>query len=97
VSPDYGKVTPEIAAELAAVVGERNVIWGDPEKLEGYSHDEAAGEEHAAMPDIVAKPGSTEEVAGVMKIASRERIPVTPRGAGSGLSCGAVPVMGEEM
>jgi len=94
VNGDYAKVTPEIADALRGIIGEANVIWDDPEKLESYSHDETADKRYAAMPEIVVKAGSTEDVAAVMKLAGRERIPVTPRGAGSGLSCGAVPVFG---
>jgi len=94
VNGDYAKVTPGIADELRGIVGEANVIWDDPEKLESYSHDETADRRYAAMPEIVVKAGSTEDVVAVMKLAGRERIPVTPRGAGSGLSCGAVPVFG---
>jgi glycolate oxidase len=46
------------------------------------------------LPEVVVKPGATEEIAQIMRLANRERIPVTPRGAGSGLSGGAVPVYG---
>ena len=90
----FGAVTAEVVAELRRIVGERNVIADDPERLQPYSHDETAGAEHAAMPDVVVKPGETAQVAQVMKLANRRRIPVTPRGAGSGLSCGAVPICG---
>lgn len=90
----YGKVTSDIVAELYEIAGKANVIWGDPEKLESYSHDETAGKKYAVLPDVVVRAGTTAEVAAVMKLASRHRIPVTPRGAGSGLSCGAVPVCG---
>ena len=90
----YGHVTPEIVAELKAIVGERNVLYEDPDRMQDYAHDEVAGQEHAHMPDVVAKPATAEEIAGILRLANRERIPVTPRGAGSGLSGGAVPVYG---
>ncbi|MCD6342218.1 MAG: FAD-binding protein, partial [Spirochaetaceae bacterium] len=45
-------------------------------------------------PEVVVLPASTEQVAAVMKLANRENIPVTPRGAGSGLSGGAIPSFG---
>jgi len=92
VNGSYGTVTSEIAAELRDLLGAANVIWADAERLERYSHDETTGLGH--VPDIVVKPGRAEEVAAVMHLASHERIPVTPRGAGSGLSGGAVPVCG---
>ncbi len=91
---DYGKVTDRIVDELRQVVGENNVIYADAEKLEVYSHDEVADKDYRRMPDVVVKPGCTEEVSQIMKLANRELIPVTPRGAGSGLSGGAVPVYG---
>jgi len=94
VSTEFRQVTAAVAAELRGIVGAANVIWEDREKLEAYSHDETAEKKYAAMPDVVVKPRSTEHVAAVMRLAGRERLPVTPRGAGSGLSCGAVPVCG---
>jgi glycolate oxidase len=70
------------------------VIFDDPEQLENYSHDEIADSHYAHLPEVVVKPGSTQDIAAIMKLANRERIPVTPRGAGSGLSGGAVPIYG---
>jgi len=94
VTTEFGKVTAETAAELRGLLGEAQVIWNDAEKLEAYSHDETADRRYAVMPDVVVKPGDADQVAAVMRLAARDRIPVTPRGAGSGLSCGAVPVYG---
>ncbi|MDI6602234.1 MAG: FAD-linked oxidase C-terminal domain-containing protein [Thermoanaerobacteraceae bacterium] len=90
----YNKVTPEIVEELRRIVGDRNVIYDDSEALEAYSHDEVAEKEYAHMPDVVVKPTSTEQISEIMKLANRYMIPVTPRGAGSGLSGGAVPACG---
>lgn len=91
---DYQAVTPAIAEELRQVVGESHVLYSDPATMQDYAHDEVAGEEHAHMPEAVVKPRSAEEISQILKLANRERVPVTPRGAGSGLSCGAVPVHG---
>jgi len=90
----YRPVTPAIVAELRAIVGERNVLYQDPDRMRDYAHDEVAGPEHAHMPDVVVRPSTAQEIAEIMRLANRERIPVTPRGAGSGLSGGAVPVLG---
>ncbi len=90
----YKNLTPAVIEELGGIVGTGNVIHGDPERLEAFSHDEVAEKEYAAMPGCVVRPGSAEEISAVMKLANRELIPVTPRGAGSGLSGGAVPVFG---
>jgi glycolate oxidase len=90
----YHPVTPRIAAMLRRLVGEKHVIYGDAEKLEPFSHDEVAEKEYAHMPEAVVRPATPEQIAKIMKLANRERIPVTPRGAGSGLSGGAVPARG---
>ncbi|HSJ53459.1 MAG TPA: FAD-linked oxidase C-terminal domain-containing protein [Anaerolineae bacterium] len=91
---EYGMVTAEIVAELHEIVGAQGVIYGQPERMLSYSHDEVAGEEHAHLPDVVVKPETAAQVAAVIRLANRERIPVTPRGGGTGLSGGAVPVRG---
>ncbi len=90
----YQKVTPEVVARLQEIVGEKNIIFEDPEKMADYSHDEIAEKEFAQMPEVVVKPTSTQEVVAIMKLAGETKIPVTPRGAGTGLSGGAVPVHG---
>ena len=90
----YNPVTPEVVAELRAIVGDKHVIFGDNEKLEAYSHDEIADPHYAHMPECVVRPDGAAEIAAIMKLANRYRIPVTPRGAGSGLSGGAVPIHG---
>ena len=91
---DYGRVTSAIVSELQSIVGKPYVIHDDPEKLEVYSHDEVPDKHYAHMPDVVVRPRTAAEIAAIMKLANRERIPVTPRGAGSGLSGGAVPLYG---
>jgi len=89
----YSQVTEAIVSELVRIVGDGSVIT-DAERMEPYSHDEVAEPEYAAMPEVVVKPRTAEEISKIMKLANREKIPVTPRGAGSGLSGGAVPVHG---
>ena len=90
----YHPVTPEIVAELRRIVGDKYVIFEEEEKLEPFSHDETPDPRYRHMPEAVVRPVSAEEVAAVLKLANRERVPVTPRGAGSGLSGGAVPAHG---
>jgi len=90
----YNKLTNEIVEELKKIVGTNNVIYDDPDALEAYSHDEVAEKHYAHMPEAVVKPSSAEEIARIMKLANKYKIPITPRGAGSGLSGGAVPVYG---
>ncbi|MCD6365655.1 MAG: FAD-binding protein, partial [Planctomycetes bacterium] len=92
--PTYNPVTQRIAEQLKAIVGDKYVIFGDAERLEPYSHDEAVCEGERSVAEALVRPRCAEEIAGIMKLANRERIAVTPRGAGSGLSGGAVPVCG---
>jgi len=60
---------------------------------ESYRLDETAYLA-AGLPGAVALPSSTDEVAGLMRLASRHRVPVVPRGAGTGLSGGAAGIEG---
>jgi len=89
----YNPVTKEIIDELVEIVGRKNVI-SNKEKMESYSHDETPVEQYGHMPEVVVTPKTTEEIAKIVKLANRELIPITPRGAGSGLSGGAIPVFG---
>jgi glycolate oxidase len=91
---NYNPVTSEIIRELAAIVGEKHLIYDDTERLASYAHDEVADTSLAHLPEVVVKPASAGEIAAIMRLANRKLIPVTPRGAGSGLSCGAVPLYG---
>ena len=88
----YNKVTPEIAEQLKAIVGEKRFFYGDAVSAD-YSHDEMPiyGK---AFPEAVCEVESTEEVSEIMKICNANCIPVTPRGAGTGLVGGAVPIAG---
>jgi len=80
--------------ELRKIVGAKYVLFEDVEKMEPYSHDEVVGKKWSHMPDTVVKPRTAEEIAAIMRLANQANVPVTPRGAGSGLSGGAVPVCG---
>lgn len=90
----YQKISPPIIKELSKIVGEKYVLFDQPEKMAAYSRDEVADPSFAHMPEVVVKPASAAEISAIMKLANREHIPVTPRGAGSGLSGGAVPIYG---
>ena len=58
-----------------------------------YAYDATAGEA-GRVPDVVVLPASTDEVAGVVRIARDAGVPVYPRGAGTSLSGGAIPAHG---
>jgi glycolate oxidase len=87
----YRKVDANIIEALRQIVGEGNVL-ADTEAIEPYTHDETVG--LRADPEVVARVTSAEQVAEIFRLAQREQVPVTPRGAGYGLSGGAVPVCG---
>jgi glycolate oxidase len=93
-TPQYTPLTGEIVAELRRIVGEPFVVFGDEDRLEPYSHDEIPDRHYAHLPEAVVRPQTADEVAAIMRLANRERFAVTPRGAGSGLSGGAVPIHG---
>jgi glycolate oxidase len=80
----------EVVRELSDLLGARYVLY-TPYDLMLYEYDASIDR---STPDIVVLPSSTEEVAGVVKIAARHHVPVVPRGAGTGLSGGAVPIHG---
>jgi glycolate oxidase len=82
-------VSAEIISQFEAVVGEGYVIL-EAGARHDYSHDKT--EDYSFMPDVVLKPGTTQEVSAILKICNQHRLPVTPRGAGTGLSGGALPV-----
>ncbi|MFP5471477.1 MAG: FAD-binding oxidoreductase, partial [Bacteroidia bacterium] len=60
--------------------------------LNNYAHDET--EDLHFLPQIVFKPKTTEEVAQVVKFCNENKLPITPQGARTGLSGGALPVHG---
>jgi len=93
-SGPYSPVTDDVVEELRRIVGPRYVVSNDPERLEPYSHDEIPDRRWAHLPEALVRPADAAQIAAIMELANRRRIPVTPRGAGSGLSGGAVPLHG---
>lgn len=91
---DFGKITLGIVKEFRKILGNSAVIYEDKQTLENYSSDEAGGKYYSHMPDVVLKPSNAKQISEIIKIANKERIPITPRGAGSGLAGGAVPIYG---
>ena len=89
----YKPVTEEVLAALRAALGEE-FVKNDPETLERYKTDEEPDPHYHHLPEVVVLPGNTEEVAAVMKLANKFLVPVTPRSAGTSVSCGAIPVCG---
>ena len=84
----------QLAKQLRAIVGQRFVLT-DPSELQPYECD--GNTIFKKLPRAVVLPGSTEEVARVVRLLAGNGIPFIPRGAGTGLSSGVVPTDGEVM
>jgi glycolate oxidase len=83
-------IPPEAIEALGRIVGTGNLVTS-PEALEPFASDAT---KLVFIPDAVVFPGSTAEVASILRLATEEKFPVTPRGAGSGMTGGALAVGG---
>jgi len=81
---------PALADQLRAIVG-RDAVLDRPEDLMLYEYD---GGVRTNPPDAVVFPQNTEQVSRIVKLAASQGVPVVPRGAGTGLSGGAIPIEG---
>jgi glycolate oxidase len=89
--PVYNPINDAVIHQLKQICGE-NYVSVDAEVLHHYGQDET--EDLLFMPEVVVKPGTADEIALIIQLANTVLIPVTPRGAGTGLSGGALPVHG---
>ena len=80
----------ELLTALQAIVGKGNASCPLEDRI-CHGYDATKGR---ALPDVVVKPASAEEVSSILLMANRKLIPVYPRGAGSGLTGGALPLKG---
>ena len=87
----FNPINSSVFSEISKIVGRDNICVG-PDQLEPYSRDET--EDLVYFPELVVKPSSTEQVSELLKLCNRLSIPVTPRGAGTGLCGGALAVHG---
>lgn len=79
--------------ELLKIVGEKNILTREEQMLD-YSHDEFPDTEIGQVPLAVVKPQNTHQVSEILKWANNSKIPVTPRGGGTGLCGGCIPAPG---
>jgi glycolate oxidase len=91
---EFKQVDQKIVKELRRITSDASVIYEDKETLKNYSHDESGGEYYAHMPDVVVKVDNADQISKILKFANAEHIPITPRGAGSGLAGADVPLYG---
>jgi len=90
---EYIKINNEILDNIKNIVGSKNVIT-DKDLMQPYSHDEVTDSTYHHMPEVVCYVESAQQAADIMKLANQYHFPVVPRGAGTGLACGAVPIYG---
>jgi len=81
-------LSSSVVRELCAIVGADHVVT-DPERLVVYESDGLTS--YRVIPLAVVLPASTDEVSRVVRLLHGEGVPVVPRGAGTGLSGGALP------
>ncbi|HEY4800065.1 MAG TPA: FAD-linked oxidase C-terminal domain-containing protein [Bacteroidia bacterium] len=87
----FTKINSSHISSFQNIVGIENVFY-DNQVLDKYSSDHT--EDLKFFPELVLKPGSAGEISEILKICNQDHIPITPRGAGTGLSGGALPVYG---
>lgn len=87
----YNRITAPLLNEIKNIVGADQVLT-TREQLEKYAHDET--EDLHFYPEVVVKPIDTLQISHLLKLCNTHTIPVTPRGGGTGLSGGALPIHG---
>jgi glycolate oxidase len=87
----FEKVTPQVVQKLIDAIGGDSVVT-DPEVLAPFASDST--EDLVFMPEVAVLPRTAAEIQAIVRIASEHHIPVTPRAGGTGLSGGALPVLG---
>lgn len=88
---EKGLLSEQHINRFKAIIGDAYVLY-DEDTRNNYGHDET--EALSFPPDVVLKPRTAAEISEILKICNEAYIPVTPRGAGTGLSGGALPYLG---
>ena len=91
ISPVQKSLTTQHLEDFKKIIGDQYVFI-NKEMLFNYGHDET--EDLNFLPDVVLKPATPFEISSILKICNKYKIPVTPRGGGTGLSGGALPHLG---
>lgn len=87
----YNRITADLVSSLVSIAGSESVFT-DEESRSLHAKDET--EDFEFPPEVVVTPSSTDQVSAILKLANEHHLPVTPRGGGTGLSGGALPVRG---
>ncbi|MFT7114415.1 MAG: glycolate oxidase [Candidatus Azotimanducaceae bacterium] len=88
---EYQKIASSAINFFEKTLGKDNVLWSDDDKIH-YGHDET--EDFQFDPEVVLKPENTKQVSEILTYCNTHLFPVTTRGAGTGLSGGALPIYG---
>jgi glycolate oxidase subunit GlcD len=88
--PTYTPITDDIRKRISDTIGDVCIV-ADPDEIEPYSTD-ASGLSYP--PELVVRVRETAQIQGLMKLANEYRFPIIPRGGGSGLAGGCLPVLG---
>lgn len=88
---NYKRINAEDLVEFRQICGENHVLT-DQDTFDKYGSDET--EDLYFSPEVILKPGNTEEISQILRYCNTRCIPVTPRGGGTGLSGGALPIHG---
>lgn len=91
-SMPYTKITKADIRSLVSIAGSENVITGH-DNLLNYAQDETPMVK-ARLPNVAVNPTDTRTIAAILNYANNRVLPVTPRGAGTGLSGGCIPLHG---
>ncbi|MEJ2520438.1 MAG: FAD-linked oxidase C-terminal domain-containing protein [Desulfuromonadales bacterium] len=83
-------LSDHIIKALEEIVGAANIATSKADRI-CYSYDAT---QQSFLPDVIVHPATTEEISRIMQLANRERVPVFPRGAGSGFTGGSLPTRG---
>ena len=94
---DFNALTPELLVAFEAIVGPAHVLTAQraeaaatADVYAGYGRDHT--EDLHFAPDVVLRPANADEISQILRLCHAHRVPVTPRGAGTGLSGGALPI-----
>jgi glycolate oxidase len=87
----FNKIDSIILKKLKDIIGSE-YVFTDFDTIDKFSKDET--EDLSFPPEVVVKPSTAEEISAILKLANEHLIPVVPRGGGTGLSGGALPVLG---
>ena len=89
VSKEVKAIEVSVINQFISIVGEANLLQTEEQRT-AYGSDKT--EDYFFLPDLVIKPATNQEISSILRICNERKIPVTPRGAGTGLAGSALPI-----